>query len=76
MNDIGLSRELKGYEGDKKMAKMAISVTQNQMKEQLLGDMGKDMKDVLDGKRFVTVSKYKKKKFQILSWFRRLLRKF
>lgn len=76
MNDIGLSRELKGYEGDKKMTKMAISVTQNQMKEQLLGDMGKDMKDVLDGKRFVTVSKYKKKKFQILSWFRRLLRKF
>lgn len=76
MNDIGLSRELKGYEGDKKMTKMAISVTQNQMKEQLLGDMGKDIKDVLDGKRFVTVSKYKKKKFQILSWFRRLLRKF
>ena len=75
MNDIGLSRELKGYEGDKKMTKMAISVTQNQMKEQLLGDMGKDIKDVLDGKRFVTVSKYKKKKFQILSWFRRLLRK-
>jgi hypothetical protein len=76
MNDIGLSRELKGYEGDKKMTKMAISVTQNQMKEQLLGDMGKDIKDVLDGKRFVTVSKYKRKKFQILSWFRRLLRKF
>jgi hypothetical protein len=76
MSDIGLSRELKGYEGDKKMTKMAISVTQNQMKEQLLGDMGKDIKDVLDGKRFVTVSKYKRKKFQILSWFRRLLRKF
>lgn len=76
MFDRVLERELSGYEGDKKMTKLAVSTTQYRMKELLKGEMGEDIKAVLNGERSVDVSYYKKKKFQILSWAKRLLKRF
>ena len=84
-NNIELSRELRAYQGEKKLTKLAVTSEQQRMKELLLGAMGDDMKSVLNGEKRIflinwlftnLISNYKKKRFQLLSWFKRILRKF
>ena len=75
-NNIELSRELSAYQGEKKLTKLAVTSEQQRMKELLLGAMGDDMKSVLNGEKRIEISNYKKKRFQLLSWFKRILRKF
>ena len=75
-NNIELSRELRAYQGEKKLTKLAVTSEQQRMKELLLGAMGDDMKSVLNGEKRIEISNYKKKRFQLLSWFKRILRKF
>lgn len=75
-NNIELSRELMAYQGEKKLTKLAVTSEQQRMKELLLGAMGDDMKSVLNGEKRIEISNYKKKRFQLLSWFKRILRKF
>ena len=75
-NNIELSRELRAYQGEKKLTKLAVTSEQQRMKELLLGAMGDDMKTVLNGEKRIEISNYKKKRFQLLSWFKRILRKF
>ena len=75
-NNIELSRELRAYQGEKKLTKLAVTSEQQRMKELLLGAMGDDMKSVLNGEKRIEISNYKKKRLQLLSWFKRILRKF
>ena len=75
-NNIELSRELRAYQGEKKLTKLAVTSEQQRMKELLLGSMGDDMKSVLNGEKRIEITKKKKKRFQLLSWFKRILRKF
>lgn len=51
-----LSRELRGYESDRKMTERAVSSVQNKWKELLNGEMGKDIKDVMSGKKKVKLT--------------------
>ena len=76
MIDIALSKELKGYAGDKKMTELAISTTQNRMAEKLNGEMGEDMKAVLNGEMQIKPTTYENNKFKLISWFKRMFRMF
>lgn len=76
MIDIALSKELNGYAGDKKMTELAISTTQNRMAEMLNGEMGKDMKAVLNGEIQIKPTTYENNKFKLISWFKRMFRMF
>lgn len=75
-NDFELAREIRGLSGDLNMTKMAIESVQREMKEMLDGEMGKDMKDVLEGKKSVTVSTVQKHKFKLRNWFKKLFLRF
>lgn len=75
-NDFELAREIRGLSGDLNMTKMAIENVQREMKEMLDGEMGKDMKDVLEGKKSVTVSTVQKHKFKLRNWFKKLFLRF
>ena len=76
MSDIVLEREIRGLAGDLNMTRMAVSSVQSEMLEQLSGEMGEDMKAVLNGERTVEVSKSEKKKHKVKSWFKRIFRTF
>lgn len=76
MSDIVLEREIRGLAGDLNMTRMAVSSVQSEMLEQLSGEMGEDMKAVLNGERTVEVSKSEKKKHKVKSWFKRIFKLF
>ena len=76
MSNIVLEREIRGLAGDLNMTRMAVSSVQSEMLEQLSGEMGEDMKAVLNGERTVEVSKSEKKKHKVKSWFKRIFRTF
>ena len=76
MIDIALSKELNGYAGDKKITELAISTTQNRMAEMLNGEMGEDMKAVLNGEIQIKPTTYENNKFKLISWFKRMFRMF
>lgn len=76
MIDIVLSKELNGYAGDKKMTELAISTTQNRMAEMLNGEMGEDIKAVLNGEIKIKPTTYENNKFKLISWFKRMFRMF
>lgn len=76
MSNFEINRELRAYEGEKKLTEIAIEGQQRRMKDMLQGSMGEDMMAVLNGEKKIEISKYKKEKFRLISWFKRLLRKF
>lgn len=67
-----LDRELTTYESEKRMDELALKGHQWNIAEQLKGSMGKDMDDVLSGKKKVEFTFWTKLKFKInnfLQWF-------
>ena len=74
--DLNLQREINGLIGDINLTKLAVNSVQNEMKEQLTGEMGEDMTAVLNGERVVKAGVIEKHKFKVRSWFKRLLRMF
>ena len=76
MIDIALSKELNGYAGDKKITELAISTTQNRMAEMLNGEMGEDMKAVLNGEIQIKPTTYENNKFKLISCLKRMFRMF
>ena len=74
--DLQLQKEINGLKGDLNMTKIAVGSMQNDMKNQLLGDMGEDVNAVLNGERVVEVSAVEKGKYRIKSWFKRLFKLF
>jgi len=74
--ELELQREINGLKGDLNMTKMAVGSVQNDMRNQLLGEMGEDIDAVLSGERVVKVSVMKKGRHKILAWFKRLFKLF
>ena len=74
MADFVLQREMRGLQGDLNMNKMAVMSVQQDMKEQLCGEMGEDITAVLKGERVVKAGVIERKKHKIKSWFKRLFR--
>jgi len=73
---LEMSRQMRGLKGDKNMTQIAIKSTQDDMAVMLKGEMGEDMKAVLNGERKVDIEKSKVVKFKLLTWFKNVLRKF
>ena len=76
MMNSELTREIDGLNGDRRMTQLAVESAKNDMREKLLGDMGQDMKAVLNGERKVEAEFGQRQKWKIKAWFRRLLRRF
>lgn len=64
MNNIELKNELKGLENDKKIHHLGLEHQKNKIANELKGSMGQDMKDVLNGKKNVNLSKFERFKFK------------
>jgi len=54
--EYALSKEIRGYESDKKMTERAVLSAQSKWKELLNGEMGEDIKEVVSGKKKVKLS--------------------
>lgn len=63
--DYELSRELRGYENDKRMTERAVQSEQLKWKEKLMNEMGKDIDDVISGKVKVKLSFREKLHYKI-----------
>lgn len=65
-----MSREIQTLESEKRMDKLALKGNQWTIAQQLNGSMGQDMKDVLEGKKQVKFSLWRRIKngFDKLLW--------
>lgn len=68
MNDIEYNRELTTYNSEKRMDMLALKGLQWNIAEQLNGSMGKDMNDVLSGKKKVELTFWTKLKHKFNSF--------
>jgi hypothetical protein len=71
-----LETAIRGLTGDMNMTKLAVKSAQQSMIDELRGDMGEDMRAVLNGERIVDIGTVQKKKFKIMSLFKKFLRTF
>lgn len=60
-----LNKELRGLKNDQKMSERNIAHQQENIANKLKGEMGKDMMDVISGKKKITISKLDKFKFSL-----------
>lgn len=60
-----LNKELRGLKNDQKMSERNITHQQENIANKLKGEMGKDMMDVITGKKKITISKWNNFKFSI-----------
>lgn len=68
MTDNGsyeLNKELRGLKNDQKMTERNIAQQQENIANKLNGEMGKDMMEVISGKKKITISKWEKVKFSM-----------
>lgn len=70
-NDIEMAKELRALNGERIVGEKMLSSQQNMLAEQLRGEMGKDMMDVLQGKKTVKLS-WKDKFKAKLNYLKRL----
>lgn len=76
MVDIQLQREINALSGDLAVTKLAVNNMQIEMEELLKGEMGRDIRDVLDGKKIIKLGFFEKIKFKIRNLFRRIFKLF
>mgnify|MGYP000980706694 FL=1 len=60
-----LNKELRGLKNDQKMTERNIAQQQESIANKLNGEMGKDMMEVISGKKKITISKWNKFKFSL-----------
>ena len=65
--DSLLAKEFTTLQSERKMGETEIKSSQSQISNKLCGAMGRDMIDVLDGRKKVKISKIRKLKHFILS---------
>lgn len=71
MNDSSIEKELRSLDGEKKVGAMAIASNQRKIAEDLNGTMGKDMLDILSGKKTIELKKkvvFKNKINKFIKW--------
>ena len=76
MNNIAANREKRALDNDRLMSRRAINFQQRRIAEELLGDMGKDMDDVLSGKVKVKLPLLMRIKYKINFWIDKLFKIF
>ena len=67
-DSVEYQKELTSLESEKRMGEVAIKGKQSMMAEMLKGSMGKDMDDVLSGRKSVTMPRKERAKHW-LRWF-------
>jgi hypothetical protein len=65
MSNVEFERELISYESEKRMDSLALKGHQWNIANQLNGSMGKDMNDILTGKKKVEFTFWTKMKYAI-----------
>lgn len=70
MNSL-LDREITTFQSERKMGETEIKSQQSQMAMMLHGSMGRDMLDVLEGRKKVRLSRWIRFKY----WFKNILRR-
>ena len=76
MNNLPLYKEKKILDNEKLMTERIIAGQQEVIAKQLLGDMGKDINDVLSGKVKVKLSLKEKIKYTFRFWVNKFFRTF
>ena len=76
MSNIAANREKRALDNDRLMSRRAINFQQRRIAEELLGDMGKDMADVLSGKVKVKLPLLMRIKYKINFWIDKLFKIF
>ena len=76
MSNIAANREKRALDNDRLMSRRAINFQQRRIAEELLGDMGKDMDDVLSGKVKVKLPLLMRIKYKINFWLNKLFKTF
>lgn len=76
MSNIAANREKRALDNDRLMSRRAINFQQRRIAEELLGDMGKDMDDVLSGKVKVKLPLLMRIKYKINFWINKLFKIF
>lgn len=76
MSNIAANREKRALDNDRLMSRRAINFQQRRIAEELLGDMGKDMDDVLSGKVKVKLPLLMRIKYKINFWIDKLFKMF
>lgn len=74
MNDIVLDREIRAWKGDINITKFAVDSVKEEMKEQLMGEMGKDMDAVLNGERVIEFGFFEGIKLKFRNWLTRIFK--
>lgn len=72
--DSEISKERERLKLDKLEIEESLKSTRNKYANLLLGDMGKDINDVISGKVFVRFSTWEKIKYSIKTFFNRILK--
>ena len=76
MSNIAANREKRALDNDRLMSRRAINFQQRRIAEELLGDMGKDMDDVLSGKGKVKLPLLMRIKYKINFWLNKFFKTF
>lgn len=76
MSNIAANREKRALDNDRLMSRRAINFQQRRIAEELLGDMGKDMDNVLSGKVKVKLPLLMRIKYKINFWIDKLFKIF
>lgn len=76
MSNIAANREKRALDNDRLMSRRAINFQQRRIAEELLGDMGKDMDDVLSGKVKVKLPLLMRIKYKINFWLNKFFKTF
>ncbi len=72
MSDVGVNRELITLKSEQKLNEMALKGHQTMIANMLNGSMGKDMKEVLSGKKKVKLSPWRKIRYKFLYYLKML----
>ena len=76
MSNRAANREKRALDNDRLMSRRALNFQQRRIAEELLGDMGKDMDDVLSGKVKVKLPLLMRIKYKINFWLNKLFKTF
>lgn len=72
LDNIGVNRELRELENERKLHRIVLKSEQEKIAKMLKGDMGKDMKDVISGKKRVRMPFFQMLKYKINYWLDKL----
>lgn len=73
-NSIALTRELREWKNEQIIQENTLKAEQQKISDMLKGDMGKDIHDVLSGKKQVKLSKLDIFKYKLNYYINKILR--